>query len=207
MRPRASSREQRTLLLIAALSLVIVWIYAVLIIQPLMREAGRVGERVRAAREQLKVLELGTVHEAALREEHRRLQETVGSLRHRLPTEEELPRVIERLSDLAARSQVKIQTIFPQRPLEGAGTPAALPARPSPAPVFFKDALIQVDAMAGYHQLGTFLSLVETDERPMQVSSLQISSERGESKRFRIRLVVQSYFATSDAVASGGGAL
>ena len=203
MRLRLSAREQRTLALIVVLLLIIAWVQVTLIIGPLLQVARRSQEQVRAAREQLRVLELGTMNEAALREQHRQLQDTVASLRSLLPAEEEVPRVIELLSDLAGRSQVKIQTIFPQRPAEGS-TASAAQAAAAP-PVYYKDVLIQVDGLAGYHQLGTFLSLVETGDKPMQVSTLEISPEIRESKRFRIKLVIEAYFATSDAVAVAGG--
>jgi len=205
MKLRVSTREQRTLALVGALGLMILWVYLALIIGPLMREARRSREQVRAARDQLRVLELATMNETALREQHRQVQDTVASLRSLLPDEEELPRVIELLSELAGRSQVKIQTIFPQRPLEAAGAPKTPAAQASPAPVVYKEVLIQVDALAGYHQLGTFLSLVEAGEKPMQLASLQIAPEPRGSKRFHIKLVIQSYFATRDAVTIGGG--
>ena len=205
MKLRISAHEQRTLAVVVGLFLVIAWVYVALIIGPLLREARRGGEQVRAAREQLKVLELSTMNEAALREQHRQVQETVASLRSLLPAEEDVPRVIELLSDLAGRSQVKIQTIFPQRPQEAPGSPTTPPAQAGSVPVVYKDVLIQVDALAGYHQLGTLLSLVETGDTPMQVSSLEIAPEPRESKRFRIKLVIQAYFATSNTVAISGG--
>ena len=206
MKLRLSAREQRTLLLVGLLAVLIAWMYFALIVGPLMREGRRLGEQVRAARDQVRALELSTMNEAALREQHRQVQETVASLRSLLPAETELPRVIELLSDLAGRSQVKIQTIFPQRPAEEPGAPKAPSAQAGSVPAVHKDVLIQVDALAGYHQLGTFLSLVELEDKPMQVASLLIEPDLRESKRFRIKLVIQSYFATSDAVAIGKGA-
>lgn len=204
MKLRLSAREQRTLAVVVALFVLIAWVYLALIIGPLLKEGRRSNELMRTASEQLRVLELSTMNEAALREQHRQVQETVASLRSLLPAEEEVPRVIELLSELAGRSQVKIQTIFPQRSAEAPGAPTASPAKASAVPAVYKDVLIQVDALAGYHQLGTFLSLVESGDKPMQVSSLEIATDPRESKRFRIKLVIQAYFATSNAVAIGG---
>ena len=206
MKLRFSVREQRTLLIVVVLAVSTVWMYLAFIARPLMRESNELTKRVTIARDQLKALEIATANEAALKEQHRQLQETVKSLRSLLPAEEELPRVIELLSDLASQSQVKIQTIFPQRQAETLEEPNN-PKSESKEPLVYKEVLIQIDALAGYHELGTFLSLVESGEKPMQVSSLRISSDLKESKRLHIKLLIQSYFATSGSVALAEGTL
>lgn len=204
MKLRLSAREQRVLLIVAGLAIGILWMYAALIVGPLTREAAQAGGQVRAAREQLRVLELATVNETALREQHRQLQETVASLRKLLPAEGELPQVIELLSDLAGRSQVKIQTIFPQRTPEASRILVPLEHTKAVAEVS-KEVFIQVDAVAGYHQLGAFLSLVETGDKPMQVSSLQLVTDPKEPRRLQVKLVFQAYFASRPEAAPSEG--
>ena len=103
-----SRREQRTIVLAGALAVFILWAYSAYILSPLKREADRLGQDVRTAREKLKALELATSNEAVLREQQQQLNQTVGSLRKLLPSEEELPAVIERLSNLASQSGLKI---------------------------------------------------------------------------------------------------
>ena len=200
MRWGLSAREQRALLLGSGLAVGVVWLYLTCIVRPLMREAAELGQQVRAARDEFKTLEAATANEATLREQHRQVQETVAALREMLPAEEELPAVIEHLSDLASQSQVKIQTIFPQRPAVEKANAAEGGASPPPV---YKDVLIQIDALAGYHQLGTFLSLVESGEKPMEVATLKISGDPKESKRHRIKLLVRSYFSTGGSGATG----
>ena len=205
MKGRLSAREQRLLLLIVVVAVGILWTYAALLIGPLAREAARIDQQVRSARDDLRILEVVTVNEAALREQHRQVQETVASLRKLLPAPEELPQVIELLSDLASRSQVKIQTIFPQRAPDAPGQSPVPPEQAKAMPAVSKEVLIQVDALAGFHQLGAFLSLVETGDKPMQVSSLQMVRDPKEPRRLQVKLVFQAYFAsTPEAVASGG---
>jgi Tfp pilus assembly protein PilO len=169
--------------------------YVTMILQPLWREAASLGQRGRSSREQLAAVRQSTEKEATLREQHRRLQETVLALRGDLPSEEELPVVIEFLSGLASQTQVKIQTIFPQRPLDpmaglGGGdakTPAEL--------MVYKEIPIQIDAQANFHQLGTFLALVEASDKPMQVSTLRISGNPKEPRWHNVNLSILSYFA------------
>ena len=155
-----SAREIRTILIGGVLGIVVLYVYFTMILQPLWREAGSLGERVRTAREQVFALQQAVTNEPSLREQRRQLQESVLSLRGDLPSEEELPAVIEFLSGLASRTQVKIQSVFPQRPIESLDRLAGDKGKPSQALVY-KEIPIQIDAQASFHQLGTFLSLVE----------------------------------------------
>ena len=199
---RLPARDQRTIFLIGALGLGILYAYARYIVGPLGREATELGQKIRSARERLQALEAATANEATLREQYSQVEQTVKSLRTLLPAEEELAAVIGLLSDLANQAQVKIQTIFPQRSVE---TPEALAAAIKPGssaarpPVVYREIPIQIDALAGYHQLGEFLGLVEGGKNPMRVSSLRISANPKESKRHHIKLVLVAYFATQDS--------
>ena len=205
-----SPREQKMLALVIGLGTIILWVYASFIVGPLMREIGELGRQVREARERLKVIRVATANEGTLRDQQRQLQEVVASMQQLLPSEEELPAVIESLSDMAGQSQVKIQTIFPQRPgSDGAGRKdkdKASAVGPQPQEVY-KEVMIQIDALAGFHQLGSFLSQVEQAEKPMRVASLRITQDSKETKRQRVKLLLQSYFTTgarSRAAAPGG---
>jgi Tfp pilus assembly protein PilO len=202
MKLGVSARQQRTLLLGGMLAVLIWWMYTSYLIKPLMREVASVGQQVRSARERLRVLEAAVARETALREQHRQLNQTVTSLRGQLPAEEELPAVIEHLSDLASQAQVKIQTIFPRRSSKSQGADGG-PRPTAPGAVVYKDILIEIDALAGYHQLGTFLSFVESGDKPMQVSTLRISGDSKDSKRHRIKLLLRSYFSIGGGLPVG----
>jgi Tfp pilus assembly protein PilO len=194
-----AKKDAKTLALVALLGIMILYVYFMYIFGPLSREASKVGGEVKQAQAQLKSLQTATANEAALKEQYRQVDETVSALRRALPTEQELPAVIEFLSSLATKTDVKIQTIFPQRAPEapGARREAAKPAAPEQKAVH-TDVLIQIDALAGFHEFGTFLSLVETGERPMQVASLRVTSSTKGTDRHTINLVLRSYFAVTD---------
>ena len=195
-----STRELRTVLIGGVLGLLVTWMYVAMILTPLWREAASLGGRVRSAREQLAALQQATTNEAGLREQHRRLQETVLSLRSDLPSEEELPAVIEFLSGLASQTQVKIQSIFPQRPIESLDDRLMGEKATGPADrMVYKEIPIQIDAQANFHQLGTFLALVEASDKPMQVSTLRISGNPKEPRWHNVNLSILAYFAVRDS--------
>jgi len=190
------------MLLGGGVALLVLWVYSAYIVGPMVGEVGRLGTSVREARVQLAALEQATANESALRESHRQLDETVVSLRRLLPPEEELPSVIEFFSDLARQTQVKIQSIFPQRPIAEQASAQEKGNTKTPAtPVVYKEIPIQIDAQATYHQLGTLLSLVESGERPMDISTLRIAGNPKEPRWHIINMVILTYFAVKEGAA------
>ena len=185
--------------IVGLLAVGILWVYTSLIAGPLLGEVRGLGQRIRDARQELNVLKTTTANEAVLWEQYRQLQADVTALRDLLPGEDELPQLIELLTDLASQSQVKIQTIFPQRASAGSATDRDPDA--DLGPTVYKDVLIQIDAITGFHQLGVFLSLVEARDTPMQVSFLRISSHPRETRRVKVKLLIQAFFAAKGAVA------
>jgi Tfp pilus assembly protein PilO len=199
---RLSPREQRVVLLLVLLAVPILWLYAGFL-GGLWRRLGDAGGQLKATREELRGLEAVVANETALKEQEQQVQQTVVSLRALLPGENELPAAIERLSDLATQTQVKIQTIYPHRPVSEQ-TGSGEKGRASAAAVY-KEIPIQIDAICGFHQLGTFLSMVESDTRPMRVANLRISGNPKDPKRHMIKLLLRSYFATKGSSESKDG--
>ena len=213
MKIHLTPREQRRLLGIGALALFILWVYSSSIIQPLFKENTELGQQVQIARDRLRGLEAVASNEGALQQQQQQLQQTVKSLRSLLPAEKELPVVIERLSDIASQAQVKIQTISPQRtaPSPGAQRSSGKSSdtqKDAPSdPLVYKEVTIQIDALAGFHQLGTFLGMIESSDNPMQVNSLRVSGDPKEPKRHRIKFILKSFFATEGDVPGGSSGM
>ena len=192
-----SRRDLQLILKLAVPSVIVLYIYGAYAIKPLAREAARLGREVRTARDRLRGLEAVTANETTLQEQQRQVNERVESLRSLLPPEEEVPAVIELISSLANDADVKIQTIFPERDLGDRGLTKLVDAgkKDPDAAVVYKEVPIQVEALAGFHQLGTFLGMVESGEKPLRVSSLRVSANPREAKRHLVRLRLLAYFA------------
>lgn len=200
-----SARELRTVVIGGVLGIVVLYVYVTMILTPLWREGASLGQQVRSAKDHLADLRRAVESEAALREQHRRLQDTVVTLRGVLPSEDELPATIEFLSGLASQTQVKIQTIFPQRPLDPLGD-LGTGGKTAAEAMVYKEIPIQIDAQASFHQLGTFLALVESSERPMQVSTLRIAGNAKEPRWHNVNLSILAYFRVREGGASAEGA-
>jgi len=199
-------RDQRILLTIILVVVMSLWAYSTVIFRPLSQQLHRVGQDVRTASLKLQLMEQVVAQEPQLRQELSQLTDTLQALRTMLPSEEELPSVIGLLSDLASQTGVKIQTIFPQRSLEGSGAASGSQAAATKPPELYKEIPVQIDALAGFHQLGVFLSRVESGTQPMQLKSLRISGNPKEPRRHSVKLVLLVYFSSPEAAATSRSA-
>jgi Tfp pilus assembly protein PilO len=192
MKRKLTKEQSQSILLGLLVAAVFLYVLVVLFIGPARREAQQVGQQLPTARERMRALEFGTMNEAILRSQYEQMEQSVGSLRAVLPSEDTLSSSIETLSDLADTAQVKIQTIFPLRGMKDVEQEKdQAPATPA----VFKEVLIQIDALAGFHQLGAFISAMETSPKPMRLSSLRISANPNEVKRHTAKIVIRAYFA------------
>jgi Tfp pilus assembly protein PilO len=196
MKLHFSKREQQRMVLVAILAVFVLWVYGHSL-NKITARSRALGLEVRSARDTLRTIEQALANEEQVRSHHEQLEQTVKSLRSLLPPEKEQNVVIERLSNLASQTQVKIQTIFPQRGSGEAELAALLHEGQVKRPIY-KTIPIQIDAIAGYHELGSFLSLIETSTSPMEVASLRIAASSTQIKRHNVKLVLNVFFAASD---------
>ena len=216
MKVTGAKREQLLLVAMAFGGIVCLWVYYAYIVKPLAHAIAQQGQQIRDTRVKLQRLQQTIAQEPQLRQEDTRLSETMQNLRTSLPLEAGLPSVIERLSDLASQTSVKIQTIFPQRSVEnlsaeassaGKGPAAAKGSTAGkPPPALYKEIPIQIDALSGFHQLGNFLARVESGPQPMRLRSLRISANPQETRRHTMKIVVIAYFAAVPEAALGAKA-
>lgn len=203
MKLHLAQPKQRVTILLGFMGLIGLWVYISLLLVPVMRQSAKLGKEVRTARDQLKNLEQVLTNETRVREQHTRLEETVASLRTLLPSEQELPAMIERLSNLASQADVKIQTIFPQLSYTEKELAGLVEKGDVKRPVY-RTIPIQIDALAGFHGIGTFLSLVESAAIPMEISSLRIGTDSKEVYRHDMKLILDVYFATAEPDQAAG---
>ena len=100
-----------------------------------------------------------------------------------LPAEQEIPKLLEDLSDMAKKSNVKIVGITPTQNKQEAQAPDAI----------YQAIPILISARSGYHELGKFLSDLENSDRFMKVADLKIKANNTAPKRHDIELLVLTY--------------
>lgn len=194
MKATKLSKAQQTMLAVGMGVVAGLYIYAAYILKPMWHTATKLKQEIQTTTSQLQHIEQVVAQAPRLRAEHEGLSNKLQSLRTALPPEEELPTVIERLSEMANRSGVKIQTIFPQRTADSASSEG------STEPVLYRVIPIQIDAAAGFHQLGAFMSLVESGTQPVQLKHLRISQNPRDPRRHTVKLIFSVYFTAPEVV-------
>lgn len=199
-----SRADRQRMVLISLLASLAVWVYYGYVLKPLVRAVAEVRQTERAARGQLREIEQAFTQEPQLHQQRRQLEQEVAHLREVIPTEEELPTVIERLTELGGQTGVKLQLIAPQRPLASTNH-----SKESAAGLLYTEIPIQLDALGGFHQLGAFLSLVEQGEHPVQLRSLRISENPKLLRRHVVKMILVAYVmpsrkAAADTPSPGG---
>jgi len=103
-----------------------------------------------------------------------------------LPKEEEFPEVLENLSTMARNTGVKITKIIPVKETQNR-------FEANPHPDIYSQQRILINAQCGYHQLATFIAEMESAERFMEVSDIQVSSTTLNPKRHNVQLIVKTF--------------
>lgn len=108
-------------------------------------------------------------------------KEKISELERRFVAPDELPALLENLSKLALESKVKILSLKTGDP-EEAGTSQRYTSVP-----------VKISAVAGTHELGDFLSRLESGLTYFKVLDLKITTQQSEPKRHQVDLVLQVY--------------
>jgi Tfp pilus assembly protein PilO len=203
----AKSKDNRVLAAFILAGLVFVWAYVAYVIQPLMASASDLDQKIRSGDTELRHIQQALAQEPKLQREQEELTEAMRSLRTVMPAEQELASIIEQVSAMATHAGVKIQTIFPQRSLESFKVVAGLDEKRPQQSKLFKEIPIQINALAGYHQLGAFLNRVEQGKQPMYLKSLRITTNPKELRRHTVEVVIIAYFASTDPKSTASATL
>ena len=187
---KRTSEKQRLLAGLISFVGLAAYVSYLYLLQPLGSEVAHLSQQVHDVAAQVRQLEQLIEQGHAIRREYGQLQAEVAQLRDRLPSEDELPSVIERLSGLASQTGVRILSISPQHSDQ---PPSAREASAPSAAAPYQAIAIEIDALSGFHQFGMFLSQVESGDQPVEVKQLRITQSTRELRRHTIRLLLLTY--------------
>lgn len=180
------SKRTQILLLIVLVSFMIAAAYFYFVFVPQVKRvfkvtvsAGRMKSDLRSARVVIKDFE-------KLKSDLKERSQKVDSYEKKLPAEQEIPALLENLSNMAKDSDIKIIGIVP-------------------AMSYFKDDKsveknqiyreipILITAKSGYHELGHFLNNLENSDRFMKVVDIGIKANKITPKKHDVELMVCTY--------------
>lgn len=102
-------------------------------------------------------------------------------------SEEEMPLLLQRISDLANKNKVSITQIKPSQELK------AKEKKASTGAVKFSPVLISMDLSGGYHNLGNFLSDLENLEEFVAAEEMKITRALSDYVTENVNLVLKAY--------------
>ena len=147
---------------------VIVFIFCAdyfVLLQPVLSIFTQVSPKVAPLKEELKGLKEDLKSKEAIQKKWEDAKKDLAEKEKFFIAPDETPALLENLSKEALRSGVKITSLEPFDQV-----------RPASAKSVYTSLPIQVKAMAGTHELGNFLSRLETGSTLFKVKDLKISS-------------------------------
>jgi len=130
--------------------------------------------------------EIMMANEASLNRQHENFQKQADYLQKRLPAQDQISSLLEDFSSVAESSGVKILRI---KPLE---EPVPLNKAKQVNNVYTEFPIL-IEARAGYHQLGAFVNKLETMDRFIKITDIDIAGIGKDPRHHDIKLRVMTY--------------
>lgn len=176
-------KKTQVFILAGLLSVLAVILYVTFILAPQMeRVFGAVGQASKMGAE-LKDAQSNIANIPKFRSNIASYEEKVDRYEKMLPTEQEIPALLEDLSGMARSANIKIVGIMPVITKEDKTKKAYV----------YQERPILISAKSGYHELGKFLSSMENADRFMKVADIQIKANAQSPKKHDVELMVLTY--------------
>ena len=166
-------------LIAAALYLYFVFVPQVIRVFGLTAGTGKIRSELKSARAVIKDFE-------RLNNELEEQSQKVESYEKKLPAEQEIPALLENLSNMAKDSGIKIVGIAPAMSYLKDDKSAGKSQ-------IYREIPILITAKSGYHELGRFLGNLENVDRFMKVVDINIKSNKMSPKKHDVELMVCTY--------------
>lgn len=156
----------------------IVWPQA-LGIADLVGRIGKKGAELKAAKKDISGI-------PRLKEEIASQQAKVEFYEKSLPAEKDIPKLLESLSGMARKANVSIVGITPAQA-------SAKGLEDSTRSQIYQEVPILISAKCGYHELGSFLAGLESDNNFMKISDIKIRVNKMSPTKHDVELLISTY--------------
>jgi Tfp pilus assembly protein PilO len=161
-------------------------LYYNLLLRPLSSGFIAMNKEFRIVKERVRAEQALVVNEAGIKRQHDNFQKQAGYLEKRLPGQLQISSLLEDFSKVAESSGVKILRI---KPLE------------EPVPVSkqkitshsYTDFPILIEARAGYHQLGVFVEKLESMDRFIKITDIEVAGNEKDPRHHDIKMRIITY--------------
>ena len=175
--------KTQVIALIGAVVLITAVVYLNFILKPQVTGVAREIIKKNKLTRELKDAEGDVGRIGSLRKDIESHNKKIERYEKMLPAEQEIPTLLENLSDMARASNVKIVGI----------TPSITKSENTQSNKTYEEIPILISAKSGYHELGNFLAKLENSDRFMKVVDIKIRSSAATPKRHDVDLLVLTY--------------
>lgn len=179
-------KKQEIMVFAIAVCLLVLVGYYLLFLSPVISKFLSVFREVSRIESRLDKAELSIERMPVSKKEIGELKAKADFYGSKLPKEKEFPEVLEGLSDMAKSAGVKITKIIPVKKSRGDFEKSAH------SDIYSQQGIL-INAQCGYHQLGAFISEIESAERFMEVSDIKIEAGKVNPKRHNVQLAVNTF--------------
>lgn len=158
------SAEQKRGILTGLLTVLGLAAWLNLLLAPQWGQFGRLRGELRSMKREVVRLRHDLAQMPALEEDHKRLASQLQLPALATPPEQQLPDLLEQITQAARVSEVRLLGLKPQADLRNL----------KPGPSGYIEVPLEVIAAAGYHSIGRFLDRLEGSPDLLQVQELQI---------------------------------
>jgi Tfp pilus assembly protein PilO len=178
--------EQKIYILIAIFGIAGFIFYYSILLKPQFSAFIARNKEFRIVKERVKNGEALIANETVVRRQHDNFKKQAGYLEKRLPGQDQISSLLEDFSNIAESSGVKILRI---KPLED---PAPISKQKS-ANNSYTEFPILIEARAGYHQLGTFVNKIETMDRFIRITDIDVTGTDRDPRHHDIKMRIITY--------------
>ena len=174
--------KKQVIVIGVAIGAVVLYLYTNFLLLPQISATVKVYDGAKKIDAEVKVSQRAVSEVDGLKKQVSRYQDKIESYEKMLPVEQEIPKLLEDLSNMAKESNVKIVGITPLQAKE-----------PQTGEEIYQEIPILINAKSGYHELGKFLSDLENAGRFMKVVDINIKENSATPKRHDVELLVLTY--------------
>jgi len=180
------NEKQKIYVLIAIFGIVGLALYYNLLLKPQFSGFIAKNKEFYVTKSRVKSEEIMIANEAGIIRQHENFEKQAGYLEKRLPSQDQISSLLEDFSNIAESSGVKILKI---KPLE---TPVAV-SKQKVVNNAYTEFPILIEARAGYHQLGDFVNKIETMDRFIKVTEMDVLGTDKDPRRHDIKMRIITY--------------
>ncbi|MBU1007249.1 MAG: type 4a pilus biogenesis protein PilO [Candidatus Omnitrophica bacterium] len=180
--------KQKLMVLFAIFGIVGLMVYYNLLLKPQFAKFIVANREFYEVRARVRNADILIASEDRIKKQHLNLSEQVGNFEKRLARQDQISALLQDFSSIAESSGVRILRVMPLDPARGADGSLS-------ANGFYSEFPILIEAMAGYHQCGTFINKLENIDRFIRVDDVDIKGGAGDPRHQHIKLRVSAYIA------------